>query len=286
LDDYRTPERLLSKNFLTLSSPFRIYKHVIDHRIETHWHEFFEMAFVVSGKGTHILNGEPFPLERGMAFVLTTADFHEIIPDEGETIYLYDFIFEDSFIRPALTEMLFEHASHCAHTFEGAMVDAIEAEFARIWDETQLWQRGSDMIVQGCFERILIELFRQIGQKRLAADSVFVSAVHPSIRKSVIYIQHHFREPITLHKVSEHVGLSANYFSECFRKQTGTSFQVHLQEKRLQFARALLCSTPLPITEICYASGFNTIPNFERSFKRKFDLAPREYRKNNKLNHK
>ncbi|WP_169082355.1 helix-turn-helix domain-containing protein [Paenibacillus sp. PL91] len=282
MDHYKTPERLLSKNFLTLSSPFRIYKHVIDHHIQTHWHEFFEIGFIVSGSGTHILNGEPFPLKRGMAFLLTTADFHEIIPDEGETVHLYDFIFEDSFIRPALTEMLFEQASHYAHTFEGAIVDTIEAEFDRIWGETQLWQPGSDLIVQGSFERILIELFRQTGQKQRAAETATVHAVHPSIRKSVIYIQHHFREPITLQKVSEHVGLSANYFSECFRKQTGTSFQVHLQEKRLQFAKALLVSTALPITEICYASGFNTIPNFERFFKRKFGQAPRDYRKSNK----
>lgn len=282
MDNNKTPERLLSKNFLSLSSPFRIYKHVIDHKIDTHWHEFFEMGFIVSGRGTHILNGESFPLERGMAFLLTTADFHEIIPDEGETIRLYDFIFEDSFIRPALTEMLFEEASHYAYTFESAQVGMIEAEFDRIWDESLLWQLGNDMIVQGSFERILIELFRLTSQKNTAAENVTVRAVHPSIRKSVIYIQHHFREPISLHKVAEHVGLSANYFSECFRKQTGTSFQEHLQVKRLQFARALLYSTTLPITEICYASGFNTMPNFERVFKRMFGLAPRDYRKSSK----
>ncbi|WP_280531338.1 AraC family transcriptional regulator [Paenibacillus castaneae] len=246
--------------------------------METHWHDFFELGFILSGSGTHIINGESFPLNRGMAFLLTTADIHEIVPNEGETIRLYNFIYDDSFIRPSLNEMLFEQASYYVHTFSSLKAAEIEMEFGRIWKETELWQLSSEMLVQGCFERILIELFREMGQVK-PEETRSVSKIHPSIRKAVIYIQHHFRESITLQDVSSHVGFSMNYFSECFRKQTGMTFQVHLQEKRLQFAQALLCSTTLPITEICYAAGFNTIPNFEKAFKKRFGQPPRDYRK-------
>ncbi|WP_374019542.1 helix-turn-helix domain-containing protein [Paenibacillus thiaminolyticus] len=50
----------------------------------------------------------------------------------------------------------------------------------------------------------------------------------------------------------------------------------HFQEERLlQFAHSLLCVTALPVTEICYASGFSTLNHFERSFKKKYGGAPR-----------
>jgi len=274
-----TPERLLGKNFLTLSSPYKIYKHILDSQIAAHWHDFFEMGFVVSGTGTHVINGESFPLAKGMTFLLTTADFHEIIPDEGQTIHLYNLIFDESFIRPELTEMLFEHVSLHLHTFHGEGANDMEAEFSRIWDESQLWQLGSSMLVQGSFERILIQLYRHTGHQRLLGHYATIGTIPSSIRKSIIYIQHHFREPLSLDEIASYAGISANYFSECFKKHTGTSFQEHLQGKRLQFASALLSSSILPITEVCYAAGFNTLPNFERAFKKKYEQSPREFRR-------
>lgn len=56
-------------------------------------------------------------------------------------------------------------------------------------------------------------------------------------------------------------------------------FQVYVKEARLQFAKSLLGTTTLPITDICFASGFNTLPYFERAFKQKFAVSPRDYRK-------
>ncbi|BFH16452.1 hypothetical protein WJ0W_006583 [Paenibacillus melissococcoides] len=54
---HATPERLRNEQYMSLSSPFRIFRHHIDTRIEVHWHEFFEMALVVGGQGIHAVNG-------------------------------------------------------------------------------------------------------------------------------------------------------------------------------------------------------------------------------------
>ncbi|MDQ6420558.1 AraC family transcriptional regulator [Paenibacillus sp. LHD-117] len=274
-----SPERLLGSNYLTLSSQYRLFKHVISDKIDTHWHDFFEMGCIVSGMGWHIVNGQPFRLQPGMVFLLTPADFHELYPDEGQTIELFDFIFDDSFIRPAIHESLFGHSGLFLHTFEGEGARRLEAEFSTIWDETQHWQFGSDIVVQGSFERILVHLARQLGANRSDDKAGLKETIQPSIRKALLYIQHHFREPVTLAVAADYAGLSANYFSECFRKQVGLSYQEYLNDRRLQFASALLRSSELPVTEVCFAAGFNTIPHFDRVFKRKFGSSPREYRK-------
>ncbi|RAP77800.1 helix-turn-helix domain-containing protein [Paenibacillus montanisoli] len=279
---YKGPERLLNDSYMTLSAPFRLFKHSIDGLIDTHWHEFFEMGFVVSGSGTHVLNGVPSRLTRGSAFLLTPADFHSLKSDPGETLQLYDFIFKEQFIREPLFELLFGQNTEHAYWYLGDEIETIEREYERIWDETLHWQAGSDLLIQGSVERLLIDLSRKCkgtGQAAQASTPDLMQPVQSSVRKALIYIQHHFREAIPLEEVASYCGLSANYFSECFRKGTGTTFQSYVQELRLQFAKSLLKTTQLPVTEICFASGFNTLPHFERAFKKRFGLPPRLFRK-------
>lgn len=280
---YKGPERLTNDRYMTLSAPFRLFKHSIDGLIDTHWHEFFEMGFVVSGSGTHILNGVPLRLERGAAFLLSPADFHSLEPDPGETLQLYDFIFNDHFIREPLMELLFDHRTEYTHWYVEEQMAELIQEYERIWDESITWQPESEILIQGTVERLLIDLFRK-SRTRSQKQSGEVErdrhqTLQSAVRKGLIYIQHRFRDPLSLEEVATYCGLSANYFSECFRKGTGSTFQSYLQEVRLQFARSLIKTTQLPITEICFASGFNTLPHFERAFKKRFQFPPREYRK-------
>lgn len=277
-----TPERLRNEHFLTMPSPFRIFQHEIDHPIHTHWHEFFELAFVVSGEGNHVMNGIPQPIRRGSCFLLTPADFHAIIPIAGQTIRLYDVIFLEQFIREQVIDLLFEGRTQYVHTFNSEEADLIEHEYIRLWEESEYPQKGGDLIRQGGLERILIDLARKCPTESISKDSMEEEnkiPMNPLIRKALLYIQHHFREPLTLRETAEVCGLSANYFSECFRKYTGYTFQSYVLNQRLLFAKALLQTTKLPVTEICYASGFNTIAHFERSFKKSFDQCPRDVRK-------
>ncbi|QHW34094.1 AraC family transcriptional regulator [Paenibacillus rhizovicinus] len=280
---YRGPERLTNESYMPQASPVRLFKQRLEGRIETHWHEFFEMGFVVGGSGTHVLNGVPMRLSRGDLFLLTPADFHSLEPDSGGTLELYDLIFNDQFIRDPLLELLFDRGTHRTACYDREETEAAEREFELIWKESADWQAGSGMLVQGSVERLLIQLSRrsrEAGDEYASSGGQAVNQpIQPSVRKALIYIQHHFRDTITLEDAAGSCGLSPNYFSECFRKGTGVTFQTYVQELRMQFAKSLLKSTRLPVTEICFASGFNTLPHFERAFKRRFGASPREHRK-------
>lgn len=278
--DDRAPERLLGSQFLESHESYRIFKHVVDQRFETHWHDFFEMGFIMSGKGSHMVNGKPFPLGRGMVFLLSTADFHEIVPDEGETILLFNMIFRDAWVKPALAERLLQRGDPHVHTLQGDELIRLETEFERIWEEAEERRFGNEWLIEGSVERVMVFLARKSLESGAGAGAWEPDDnIHPSVRKALVYLQHHFREPVTLGTIAAYAGLSANYFSECFHTQTGVPFQEYVSEKRLQFASALLGSTRLAVTEICYAAGFNTIPHFEKTFKRKHGMSPREYRK-------
>lgn len=228
--------------------------------------------------GIHEFNGRKTVLKRGCLFLLTPADFHEIVPDAGETLRLFNAIFVRQFIRPELLQWIFQAGGGMSVDLGESDFRMVEQEFERIWSESEIPDRGSEWIKAGSLERVLITLLRQWQGVREGTNVVQGSVLHPSISKAVTLLSYQFHEPLTLEAVSRHVGLSASYFSECFRKETGVPFQKYLQEERLKFAYSLLGMTQLPITEVCYASGFGSLSHFERAFKGKYGRTPRQIR--------
>lgn len=47
---------------------------------------------------------------------------------------------------------------------------------------------------------------------------------------------------------------------------------------RLETACRLLKDPSLQVSDVCYESGFNDIPHFNRSFRRQFGVSPSAYR--------
>mgnify|MGYP001198486854 CR=1 FL=1 len=273
-----TPERLLQEHYMSPNSSFRLFRQTVDGPIGTHWHDFFEISLIESGRGTHVLNGRKMPLRPRSLFLLTPADFHEIVPDPGEEFGLYNAIFDQPFIRAELLQWLYRSGGGLAVELDEEGYAVAEAEFRRMRAETERPGEGGEWIVAGALERVLVDLLREISRGSEEKGDSRDFRFHPAIREAVVYMQYHFREPLTLEGTARHAGLSANYFSECFRKQVGIPFQAYLQDLRLKFARSLLGTTSIPVTEICYASGFGNLSHFERTFKQKFGRTPRQSR--------
>ena len=52
----------------------------------------------------------------------------------------------------------------------------------------------------------------------------------------------------------------------------------HLRELRLLRSRALLRDAKLSISEVAVHSGYGDLPAYSKAFKRRFDMAPSEWR--------
>jgi AraC-like DNA-binding protein len=92
------------------------------------------------------------------------------------------------------------------------------------------------------------------------------------------YIQQHYKEKITLADIAGQVGMSEEYFSRFFSKMIKKSFFEFLNEYKINRACKLLIETDKQVSEICYASGFESIPFFYRQFKKFKNCQPKNYR--------
>ena len=66
----------------------------------------------------------------------------------------------------------------------------------------------------------------------------------------------------------------------CIRDSSGTSCLKYINNYRLEKAAELLKSTAYSITDISLECGFNNLSYFNKLFKRKYHLTPRDFRDN------
>jgi AraC-like DNA-binding protein/ligand-binding sensor protein len=100
----------------------------------------------------------------------------------------------------------------------------------------------------------------------------------PSVAKAKDFVEAHLGEPITLDQVVRHVGVNRFYFCKLFKKATGMTLTEHVARMRLEKAKALLVDPAMRISEVAFAAGFGSIPQFNSVFKRYVGTAPGEYR--------
>ena len=74
------------------------------------------------------------------------------------------------------------------------------------------------------------------------------------------------------------LNLSANYFGDLVKKETGRSAQDYIQGKIIDIAKEKVFDRSKPICEIAYEMGFKYPQHFTRLFKQKVGHTPNEHR--------
>ena len=77
---------------------------------------------------------------------------------------------------------------------------------------------------------------------------------------------------------AEQLHLSANYFGDLIKKETGKSAQEYIRSKTMDTAKTLLAESDKSISEIAYALGYQYPQYFSRAFKQVVGCTPNEYR--------
>jgi AraC-like DNA-binding protein len=98
-------------------------------------------------------------------------------------------------------------------------------------------------------------------------------------------LDHYFKSEMTkttglptIKYCADQLHLSANYFGDLIKKETGKSAQEHIHLKLIDIAKERIFDTNKSISEIAYELGFKHSQHFSRMFKRGTGQTPIEYR--------
>lgn len=94
------------------------------------------------------------------------------------------------------------------------------------------------------------------------------------------YIDKNFSSPdISIEKICKLLFMSPSYFSHIFKNQLNISPFRYITRKRMEKAQELLCSTNMAIAEIAAATGYDSVHNFFKLFKKYNNCTPNAFRK-------
>lgn len=279
-------EKALNKDY-----PFEIQRFIATKELNRpnafHWHSFFEITYVETGKGYYYVNGKSYYMESGDIIIFNHIEPHgwEVI-DEDMTMLVATFssdfisertsLFDYDYLIPFM-----ERGSNFKNKIgkEEAYTEEIATILKNIDRENQQEDLGFQLMIKADVLRILTILIRHYERKKDARGLLSKKKIEMKRLEEVFtYIKGHYTDKMTLEEIAQVACMSPNYFSFYFKKVTGRTFKEHVVELRLQRAEELLKTTEMSVLEIATACGFSNMSNFYRLYKKHRSLSPGDER--------
>lgn len=116
--------------------------------------------------------------------------------------------------------------------------------------------------------------------KQRMPTSMRMPAAHPALAEVIALMEVNLKEPLSLDELAHLSGASQRQLQRLFREHLGTTPKQHYLSLRLRHARALLRQTPMSITSITSACGFQSACHFSKTYRALYGAAPSSERRN------
>ena len=231
----------------------------------THWHEFYEIEYVIDGDGLCDINSQRFSMRSGKLFFMTPVDFHAVKTCGAEVINI---MFSADMATPEYLAPFTALTVPKAISVPPYMKNFVETVLLEITNN-----QGDLRLCSALIDALLLKLSETFAA--FCGDSSYTLS-----QKMCFFIINHFRERVTLDDIANAAGVTPTYASAVFKAQMQTGFKTYLSNLRFDYAKKLLLYSNLTVQQICIDSGFDDYPNFIRRFKARFGMSPTEFRKN------
>jgi len=98
------------------------------------------------------------------------------------------------------------------------------------------------------------------------------------IQEMTRYIRMNYQSALKLEDLADHFFLSPPYISRFFKKKLGINFAKYLADVRLEEAMKKLEQTDNSLTWIAMDCGFPNLTAFNKAFREKYQMSPKQYR--------
>lgn len=255
--------------------------------VESHAHDFLEIAVVGPGQGRHVTSRGEHEVRRGEVFVLRPGAWHGFRDCADLTVAncclsaqalrnelapLYDL--------PMLRRMLWtDPAATGTHGVAVTAVDAAAADEA-IAEIGRLERDLADTPARpGRALGRLVTVLGILADGRAAAPAAIGAAAHPAVAATVARLEADPAEQWRLDDLARAVNLDAAYLGRLFAQHTGLTPISFLARVRAERAAGLLAHSTLSAAQVGAAVGWDDPTYFARRFRTLVGLTPSEYRR-------
>lgn len=132
--------------------------------------------------------------------------------------------------------------------------------------------------VSGALSTLLIQL-ESNSMKEAGRNDLKLRKIYDTAREIASYIERHYADAITGEDIEEKFFLTFDHANRIFHKTMGCSIIKYRNIVRIQYAKAKMRATNMPVKEIAVEVGFENAHYFSRIFKKNEGLSPSEYKR-------
>ena len=241
-------------------------EHQPKQRLPRHCHELANIAFVLSGSFTEVLDRKSIECEPQSLLIKPAGEAHaNRYGQAGMHCLLIELTNQQSDAGFVYSRALNE----VTHLRIGNMA----ALGWRIYKELRLMDSATPLAIEG----LILELLATISRQR----NVSIGRVPPYWLNQVKdLLETHFSQEMKLARLAALVNVHPVHLARAFRQHFGCTIGDYVRNVRINFACDQLRHSDKSIAEIALAAGFADQSHFSRVLKMNFGVTPKQFRTN------
>ena len=262
-----------------------------DNRIsETHWHDYLQIWYTVSGEYTQVINGVRYPQKPGSAALIFPYTVHSIDSSASDLSELD--VISISIRKGELEKKCIPFLSHSYNiaSFDSFYLSPViqigkaQKETADILCHDLLSEasKNAAMFTTKMFSAIarFLEICIDNSPHSVSEKELFaVKSKSECIEAAMQYMLGHTIETVSIKDLASVALMSRHIFTDTFRKTVGRTCHDYLMTLRLGVALEYLRYTDLSIAELAEKSGFANASHLYRNCIKTYGQSPLEVRR-------
>lgn len=238
------------------------------------------IVYIVTGKKDFVSGDTVYACNAGDALFVKRGVYTTIQYFDVENCVMLFFV-NDEFIRKFLTEnSLGDTPDHRQSAMDDIFRIDVDDMLRSLFDSVfRYLEKGKEVprnLVEIKFKELFFNVVMNPNNKKLA--QYFSSLQHVSKTSLDEIMLKHFRYDLPLDEYAKLCGRSLSAFKRDFKSRYQQSPGRWLAEKRLEYARTLLLHSDMNVNQVCQESGFRDSTHFNKVFKEKYQLPPKQFR--------
>ncbi len=250
--------------------------------IQHHWHEEFELIFVVSGTFQVNVDFGQLELSEGQSIFINAGRLHSGSGIGSEACIIKSVVFHPKVIYGDTSSVLFQKyvypltlknsLNYCMLTPQTTLL--IES-FFEISDDDNY---ALEFTIRENLTKILLYILFENKKTTFELDNKQIKMLS-RLKKMLSFIEKNYASNITLCDISSSAEIKESECLRCFKNILHTSPIKYMIQFRLEQSANLLKTTELTITAVAMQCGFSDVSYYTKCFKERYDCTPSKYRK-------
>ncbi len=245
-----------------------------------HYHNTYQIVYIKEGGALLHISDKRYEITSPSVVFISNLESHSITPTgdvyRRYTVSLNPKLTQQCIKNTRLVSVFSNRPSSFSHVFDaGGLTSELNSLFDLLCKEMR-HTLNQDSPANLYVESILTVLYRN----NKNAFPPLNSSIDESVTSLKNMLERDYASSFTLDELSKRLNISTYYLAHSFKSVTGYGIKQYQILCRIAAAKELLAESDLPVSEICYKTGFSDLSNFSRYFSRNVGLSPTDYRKN------